>query len=108
MITNSAIKEDAGLIYEDIKAGSSLSNAVKKSRSFPLLAGNMIVVGEEGGFLDKALLNVARNYEKSLELGVKVITSLLEPAFILIMGLVIGFIVVAMLLPVFQISLISH
>ncbi|PIP68244.1 MAG: hypothetical protein COW92_02285 [Candidatus Omnitrophica bacterium CG22_combo_CG10-13_8_21_14_all_43_16] len=108
VITNSAIKEDAGLIYEDIKAGSSLSNAVKKSRSFPLLAGNMIVVGEEGGFLDKALLNVARNYEKSLELGVKVITSLLEPAFILIMGLVIGFIVVAMLLPVFQISLISH
>lgn len=108
VITNSAIKEDAGLIYEDIKAGSSLSNAVKKSRSFPLLAGNMIVVGEEGGFLDKALLNVARNYEKSLELGVKVITSLLEPAFILVMGLVIGFIVVAMLLPVFQISLISH
>ena len=108
VITNSAIKEDAGLIYEDIKAGSSLSNAVKKSRSFPLLAGNMIVVGEEGGFLDKALLNVARNYEKSLELGVKVITSLLEPAFILVMGLIIGFIVMAMLLPVFQISLISH
>ncbi len=108
VITNSAIKEDAGLIYKDIKAGSSLSNAIKKTRSFPLLAGNMIAVGEEGGFLDKALLNVARNYEKALELGVKTITSLLEPAFILIMGLVIGFIVVAMLLPVFQISLVSH
>lgn len=108
VITNSAIKEDAGLIYKDIKAGSSLSNAIKKTRSFPLLAGNMIAVGEEGGFLDKALLNVARNYEKALELGVKVVTSLLEPAFILIMGLVIGFIVVAMLLPVFQISLVSH
>ena len=108
VIINSAIKEDAGLIYEDIKAGSSFSNAIKKTRSFPLLAGNMIAVGEEGGFLDKALLNVARNYEKSLELGVKTITSLLEPVFILIMGLIIGFIVVAMLLPVFQISLVSH
>lgn len=108
VITNSAIKEDAGLVYEDIKAGSSLSNAIKKTRSFPLLAGNMIAVGEEGGFLDNALLNIARSYEKSLDLGVKTITSLLEPAFILIMGLIIGFIVVAMLLPVFQISLIAH
>jgi len=108
VITNSAIKEDAGLIYDDIKEGSSLANAIKKTKSFPLLAGNMIAVGEEGGFLDKALLNVARNYEKALELEVKTIISLLEPAFILIMGLIIGFIVVAMLLPVFQISLISH
>ncbi len=108
IITNSAIKEDTKLIYENIMKGASLANAIKKTKSFPLLAGNMIAVGEEGGFLDKALLNVARNYEKRLEAGVKTITSLLEPVFILIMGLVIGFIVIAMLLPVFQISLVSH
>lgn len=107
-ITNSAIKEDAGLIYEDIKAGASLAIAIKKTRSFPLMVGNMIAVGEEGGFLDKALLNVTRNYEKELENKVKTITTLLEPVFILAMGLVIGFVVVAMLLPVFQISLVSH
>ncbi|MDO8602776.1 MAG: type II secretion system F family protein [Candidatus Omnitrophota bacterium] len=108
VITNSAIKEDAGLIYEDIKSGASLAIAIKKTGSFPLMVGNMIAVGEEGGFLDKALLNVARSYEKELENKVKTITTLLEPVFILIMGLVIGFIVIAMLLPVFQISLVSH
>jgi type IV pilus assembly protein PilC len=68
----------------------------------------MTAVGEEGGFLDRALFNIARNYETEVERLMKIITALLEPSFILIMGLVVGLIVMAMILPVFQMSLVAY
>jgi len=108
VITNNAIKEDIDAVYNDVKAGMSITSAIKKRESFPLFVSNMAAVGEEGGFLDKALLNIARNYETEADRAMKIITALLEPAFILIMGLAVGFIVVAMLLPVFEISLTVH
>jgi type II secretory pathway component PulF len=108
VITNNAIKEDIDSVYNDVKAGMSITSAIKKRECFPLFVSNMAAVGEEGGFLDKALLNIARNYETEMDRVMKIITALLEPAFILIMGLVVGFIVVAMLLPVFEISLTAH
>jgi general secretion pathway protein F len=105
VITNSAVKDDIGAVYKDVKAGMGISSALKKRECFPLFVSNMAAVGEEGGFLDKALLNIAHNYEVEMDRAMKIITALLEPSFILIMGLVVGFIVVAMLLPVFEISL---
>ena len=66
---------------------------------------NLIIVGEESGRLDEALAEVARTYEKDVDDTIKVMTSLLEPMIILIMGLMVGFIVVAMLLPIFQMNL---
>ena len=65
----------------------------------------MITVAEKGGNLQEALLEVARFYERELAKTTKVMTSLLEPAIILVMGLLVGFIVMAMLLPIFQINL---
>ena len=105
VIINSVIKEEIDEIYNDVKAGSSLALGIKKRKNFPVFVANMTAVGEEGGFLDKALLNIARSYETEADRAMKIITALLEPGFILIMGLVVGFIVVAMLLPVFEISL---
>ena len=108
VVANSAIKEDIAFIHNDVKAGMSLSASIKNRECFPLYLANMVAVGEEGGFLDKALLNISRNYEIELDRTMKIITALIEPVFIFIMGAVIGFIVVAMLLPVFQISLEAH
>ena len=105
VIINSVIKEEIDEIYNDVKAGSSLALGIKKRKNFPVFVANMTAVGEEGGFLDKALLNIACSYETEADRAMKIITALLEPGFILIMGLVVGFIVVAMLLPVFEISL---
>ncbi|MEK6732156.1 MAG: type II secretion system F family protein [Candidatus Omnitrophota bacterium] len=108
VIINSAIKEEIDEIYNDVKAGSSLTLGIKKRKNFPVFVANMTAVGEEGGFLDKALFNIARSYETEVDRLMKIITALLEPGFILMMGLAVGFIVVAMILPVFQISLIAH
>lgn len=108
VVSNSAIKEDIAFIHNDVKAGAGLAISIKKRERFPLYLADMVAVGEEGGFLDKALLNISRNYETELDRAMKIVTALIEPVFILIMGAVIGFIVVAMLLPVFQMSLAGH
>jgi general secretion pathway protein F len=64
----------------------------------------MIKVGEETGQLDTMLLKVAAAYEKSLRVSIKRFISFLEPAMILGMGLVIGFIVLSMLMAIFSIT----
>ena len=65
---------------------------------------NLIIVGEESGRLEEALQEVARNYENDVDEAVKIMGNLLEPIMILGMGLIVGFIVIAMLLPVFEIN----
>ncbi len=105
---NEAVRQDIRRIYEDVKSGSSLSAAIKSRPSFPQFVVNMTTVGEEAGHLDKMLLRVAKSYETETDRTIKVMSSLLEPVLILAMGLVVGFIVISMLLPVFQISLVAH
>jgi len=105
VVTNSVVRQDICAIHAGVESGLSFSAAIKKVKRFPLFISDMAAIGEEGGFLDKALLNIARNYETETDRAIKIITALLEPVIILIMGLAVGFIVIAMLLPVFQISL---
>ncbi|MBU1932885.1 MAG: type II secretion system F family protein [Candidatus Omnitrophica bacterium] len=105
IIDNEIIKEEVLCIYADVKTGSSLTAAIKKNASFSQFIVNMTAIGEEGGFLDRTLLKVANSYEIEIDRAVKMMSALLEPVIILIIGLVVGFIVISMLLPVFQISL---
>ena len=68
---------------------------------------NLIIVGEESGRLEGALSEVASSYERDTDERIKTMANLLEPLMILGMGLVVGFIVVAMLLPIFEINVMS-
>ena len=107
VISNRVIRKEIERMYTDVKEGISLSKTIAKSPYFPPLVSNMIAVGEEGGIIESSLMKVAESFEREVERVVKVITSLIEPALILIMGTVIGFIVVSMLLPIFQLNLVS-
>jgi type II secretory pathway component PulF len=69
---------------------------------------NLILVGEESGRLDDALSEVASAYERDTQEKIQVMSSLLEPAMILVLGLIVGFIVMAMLLPIFEINVMVH
>ena len=86
------------------KEGKGIAAPLADAKVFPPLALSMILVGEETGRLDEMLLKVADSYEKSLKQAVKRFISLLEPVLILTMGVLIGFIVVAMLMAVFSIT----
>jgi len=104
-IDNEMIKADLKLVHNGIVDGASFEQSMKRSLWFPRFMTNMLAVGEKGGNLEEALLEIAVFYERETNKAVKIITSLLEPAIILVMGLIIGFIVFAMLLPIFQINL---
>lgn len=91
-------------IYERVKEGERLSRPLGDIGIFPSLAIQMITVGEETGKLDAMLLRVAENYEKVVRNMVKRLIGLLEPAMILAMGLVVGFIVISMLMAIFSMN----
>ena len=93
--------------YKDLEEGSSFGKSLARSEVFPKFMTSLIIVGEESGRLDEALGEIASTYERDTDEAVKVMTSLLEPILILVMGLIVGFIVVAMLLPIFEINMMA-
>lgn len=104
-IANQLLKQEVNKFKEQITTGLSLSKCMQDSRLFPALATNIIAVGEESGNLEASLASIADEYQDDVDRALKSFTTLLEPVIILIMGLVVGFIVMAMLLPIFQINL---
>jgi type II secretory pathway component PulF len=91
-----------------IDNGLSLSRCLNEEKLFPPFVANIVSVGEETGTLEKSLLRLSQDYEKEVDDKVKTMTRLLEPVVILFMGLIVGFIVLSMLLPIFQINLITR
>ncbi|MGD9014767.1 MAG: type II secretion system F family protein [Candidatus Omnitrophota bacterium] len=108
ILRNQVIKLHLLQSYQELEQGGSFGKSLKKAKLFPAFMTNLISVGEESGRLEEALAEVARTYEKDIDDTIKVMTSLLEPMMILVMGLVVGFIVVAMLLPIFQINVMAR
>jgi len=91
-------------VRRDISQGVPFSDALAKFKIFPDFFVQMIRVGEEGGRLDSVLADMAESYEKEIEADLKIVSSLIEPAIILALGLVIGSMVIAMLLPIFNMN----
>lgn len=92
-------------IPKDVMAGTTLSESMKRISCFDPFLIQMVKVGEEGGRLEEVLNEVADAFTRDSESMVKVITSLIEPLVILFLGLILGGIVMAMLLPIFQINM---
>ncbi|MCK5012446.1 MAG: type II secretion system F family protein, partial [Candidatus Omnitrophica bacterium] len=107
ILNNTVIQDELKKSYKDLEEGSSFGKSLARSKVFPKFMTSLIIVGEESGKLDEALGEVASTYERDTDEAVKVMTSLLEPVLILVMGLIVGFIVVAMLLPIFEINMMA-
>jgi len=105
VVSNSVLRRDLLESIQEISEGGSFGRSLKRSKKFPNFMVNLVSVGEESGKLDEALGEVASFYERETDEAVRILTSLLEPLMILAMGLVVGFIVVAMLLPMFEINM---
>ncbi len=105
ILNNELIKKEFLKSAKDLEEGASLGVSLGKSSLFPSFVTCLISVGEESGRLDEALGELANIYEEELKEGTKVFTTILEPLMILIMGSLVGFIVMAMLLPIFQINI---
>ncbi|MBN1355552.1 type II secretion system inner membrane protein GspF [bacterium] len=103
-LTNEIIASSLLSVYSRLKEGGGLANPLKETGVFPPLAIHMIAVGEETGSFESMLIKVADTYENDVRLSVERAMALVEPALIITMGVVIGFVVVSMLLAVFSIS----
>ena len=106
ILGNRVLKQEISQIKDDIIGGLSLSNSIKKCKLFPNFVTNIVIIGEETGKLEKSLMRIADDYERDVDRSLKSLARMLEPIIILAVGLVVAFIVLAMLLPIFQMNLI--
>jgi type IV pilus assembly protein PilC len=88
-------------VYDSVKRGGSLAGPIERNSIFPPMVGHMVAVGEETGQLEHMLGKIADFYETEVDAKVKALTSLIEPIMIVFVGGVVGFIVIAMYLPIF-------
>jgi len=101
---NEAVKHDLHQSALRLEQGGCLSDALRNTSRFPPLMYHFIGIGEESGRLDEALNEIADWYERDTAEGIKILTNLLEPVIILSVGLILGLIIIAVLLPVFSIN----
>ncbi|MGL5821780.1 MAG: type II secretion system F family protein, partial [Sarcina sp.] len=71
-------------------------------RVFPLMLSSMIKIGEEAGSLDDILSKTADFYDDELERAIEAITSIIEPIMLVVMGIVVGFLIISVLTPMFE------
>jgi len=104
MMTNEIVGRWVARVSDAVKRGGTIAAALSEHARFPALAVHMVRVGEETGRLEEMLLKVADTFESDTRTDLKRVIGLLEPAIILIMGVLVAFIVVAMLLAIFSIN----
>ncbi len=97
---NSVISKKMEVVVDEIRKGNSLSYFLKDMNVFPPILISMISIGEESGDLDGMFSKVADYFDSELDENIKKIISIIEPAMIVIMGIIMGFIIVAMYLPI--------
>ncbi len=89
-------------VKERMLAGDTLSDAIKESQLFPPMLGSMIKIGEEAGELDNILSKTADFYDEELERAIEAFTTILDPIMLVIMGVVVGFLIISILTPMFE------
>jgi type II secretory pathway component PulF len=100
------MKKALGEIVEKTARGARLQESVQEEAWFPELAKNFLMIGEESGTLDQSFEKITNFYERELNKKLRTITTFLEPILILVIGVIVGFLVISLLLPIFEMSLV--
>jgi type IV pilus assembly protein PilC len=90
-------------VVDSVKRGGTIAEPLKESAVFPMMVSHMVAVGESTGELDSMLAKIADFYEERVAAAVKALTSIIEPVMIVFIGGMVGFIVIAMYLPLFKV-----
>ncbi len=106
---NLIFKENYADAYTSVQGGGKLADTLRKNGVFPNDVIQMISTGENSGTLDKMLYKICNFYDQLIARSLKKMTSMIEPVFILLMGGIVGFIMLSILLPIFDmIKLVNH
>ncbi len=104
-VGNQVISRAIGKVHDEVKEGAGVSNPMVKTSVFPAMLVNMVAVGEETGTLDAMLDKVADAYEDEVDRAVEALSSMIEPVLIVFMGGVVGFIVIALFMPLIKLAM---
>ncbi len=104
VIGNTVIADVVDEATDAISHGAGIAESFRRSGVFPPIVIHMISAGEKSGGIEEGLTNVADAFDNDVEVTVKALTSLLEPTMIVLLGIIVGFIVLAILLPIFDIN----
>jgi type IV pilus assembly protein PilC len=99
---NVVVEQAMDKVVESVKGGGTIAGPLKESPVFPSMVGHMVGVGEETGALDAMLSKIADFYEDQVAAAVKSLTAIIEPIMIIVVGAIVGFIVIAMYMPMFS------
>lgn len=100
---NEVLTRAMDTVYNSVKDGETIHEPLSKCKVFPPLVVHMVAVGEETGAIDQMLIKVAEAYEREVDDTVNALTSIIEPVLIVFLGAIVGVIVVALYLPLFNI-----
>ncbi len=100
---NAAVQESMDGVIASVKRGGTIAAPLAQAPIFPSMVTHMVGVGEETGALDEMLDRIAEFYEEQVEAAVKSLMSILEPILIIVIGAMVGFIVISMYLPLFEV-----
>jgi general secretion pathway protein F len=104
VVGNTVLADAIYKARENVREGEPIADPLRRSGLFPPVVIQMVAVGEKSGELEKMLLKISDSFDRTVETRITALMSLLEPVIILVMGLIVGFIVVAILLPILQMS----
>ncbi|MDU5080049.1 type II secretion system protein F [Tissierella sp. P1] len=102
VVGNKVVHDRLAIAAENVRKGVALSRAINEMGVFPPMVDSMIKIGEESGSLDDILYKTADFYDDEVEVALQRMTSLMEPLMLVVMAVVIGFIVIAMAMPMFD------
>jgi type IV pilus assembly protein PilC len=100
---NIVVEEAMQAVIDSVKQGGTISQPLRQAPIFPTMVTQMVAVGEETGALDNMLAKIADFYEDQVDAAIKALTSILEPIMIVVIGAMVGFVVISMYLPLFQV-----
>ena len=103
-VANTVYRLAINSIIEGVKKGSSFSISLTKEGVFPPLLSNMVSVGEETGKMDEVLLKVSSYFEDEAEHTIKGLTTALEPLIMIVLGVGVGFLVIAIVMPIYNLA----
>jgi type IV pilus assembly protein PilC len=102
--TNLIFQEAFNNIFKQVQKGVSLGQAMKNEGVFPPILVQMATVGEQTGHLDDTLMRISHYFEIESEIATKAMTTLIEPAILVFLGLGVGFLVMSVITPIYNLT----
>lgn len=103
-VGSAVYREQLREVNKQVEKGVTLSNAISSYENFPSILHQMIAVGEETGKLDEILTKISEYFEKESEYAIKNLTTAIEPMIMILLGIGVGFIVIAIIMPIYSLT----